>query len=90
MYSFLCMVFATFILDSMIQMVFIFMLLSQAECDELAQRAEALNEENASLRSELSRIRNEYDQLLAQNASLKVILVFYFFARSVSIPQGAS
>ncbi|KAE9459269.1 hypothetical protein C3L33_08827, partial [Rhododendron williamsianum] len=43
----------------------------QAECDELAQRAEALNEENASLRSELSRIRNEYDQLLAQNASLK-------------------
>ncbi|KAF7137552.1 hypothetical protein RHSIM_Rhsim07G0133000 [Rhododendron simsii] len=43
----------------------------QAECDELAQRAEALNEENASLRLELSRIRNEYDQLLAQNASLK-------------------
>lgn len=43
----------------------------QAECDELAQRAEALNEENATLRSELSRIRNEYEQLLAQNASLK-------------------
>ncbi|GMQ04213.1 hypothetical protein CsSME_00049705 [Camellia sinensis var. sinensis] len=47
------------------------MLLSQAECDELAQRAEALKEENASLRSELNRITTEYDQLLAQNASLK-------------------
>ncbi|XP_059642836.1 bZIP transcription factor 16-like [Cornus florida] len=43
----------------------------QAECDELAQRAEALKDENATLRSELSRIRSEYDQLLAQNASLK-------------------
>ncbi|GMQ04211.1 hypothetical protein CsSME_00049705 [Camellia sinensis var. sinensis] len=43
----------------------------QAECDELAQRAEALKEENASLRSELNRITTEYDQLLAQNASLK-------------------
>ncbi|XP_042953187.1 bZIP transcription factor 16-like isoform X4 [Carya illinoinensis] len=43
----------------------------QAECDELAQRAEVLKEENASLRSEVSRIRSEYDQLLAENASLK-------------------
>lgn len=43
----------------------------QAECDELAQRAEALKEENASLRSEVSRIRSEYEQLLAENASLK-------------------
>nr|XP_043640268.1 bZIP transcription factor 16-like isoform X2 [Erigeron canadensis] len=43
----------------------------QAECDELAQRAEALNEENASLRAEVSRIRNDYEQLLAENASLK-------------------
>ncbi|XP_019190897.1 PREDICTED: bZIP transcription factor 68-like [Ipomoea nil] len=43
----------------------------QAECEELAQRAEALKEENASLRAEVSRIRSEYDQLLAQNASLK-------------------
>lgn len=47
-------------------------LLSQAECDELAQRADALKEENASLRSEVTRIRNEYEQLLAENASLKV------------------
>lgn len=50
------------------------MILSQAECDELAQRAEFLKEENASLRSEVSRIRSEYDQLLAENASLKVIV----------------
>ncbi|KAL0329924.1 UNVERIFIED_CONTAM: bZIP transcription factor 16 [Sesamum radiatum] len=43
----------------------------QAECDELAQRAETLKEENASLRAEVARIRSEYEQLLAQNASLK-------------------
>ncbi|XP_057448677.1 bZIP transcription factor 16-like [Lotus japonicus] len=43
----------------------------QAECDELAQRAEALKEENASLRSEVSRIRSDYEQLLTENAALK-------------------
>ncbi|KAG8375136.1 hypothetical protein BUALT_Bualt10G0069000 [Buddleja alternifolia] len=43
----------------------------QAECDELAQRAEGLKEENASLRAEVARIKSEYEQLLAQNASLK-------------------
>ncbi|KZV31753.1 transcription factor HBP-1a, partial [Dorcoceras hygrometricum] len=43
----------------------------QAECDELASRAEALNEENASLRAELARIRSEYEQIFAQNTSLK-------------------
>ncbi|XP_016475751.2 bZIP transcription factor 16 [Nicotiana tabacum] len=43
----------------------------QAECDELAQRAEVLREENSSLRAEVNRIRSEYEQLLAQNASLK-------------------
>ncbi|KAM7493844.1 hypothetical protein LguiB_028453 [Lonicera macranthoides] len=43
----------------------------QAECDELAQRAEVLKEENATLRAEVSRIRSDYEQLLAQNASLK-------------------
>ncbi|XP_063944437.1 bZIP transcription factor 16 isoform X1 [Daucus carota subsp. sativus] len=43
----------------------------QAECDELAQRAEVLKEENASLRAELSRASNEYEQALAQNALLK-------------------
>lgn len=48
----------------------------QAECDELAQRAEVLKEENASLRTELSRLRSEHDQLAAQNASLKVFCHF--------------
>ncbi|CAN4077283.1 unnamed protein product [Withania somnifera] len=43
----------------------------QAECDELAQRAEVLKEENASLRAEVNRIRSNYEHLLAQNASLK-------------------
>lgn len=47
---------------------------SQAECDELAQRAEVLKEENASLRSEVSRIRSDYEKLLSENAALKVIL----------------
>ena len=49
------------------------MLLSQAECDELAQRAEVLKEENANLRSEVNRIKSEYEQLLAENTSLKVM-----------------
>ncbi|KAL3006113.1 hypothetical protein AAZX31_08G258600 [Glycine max] len=43
----------------------------QAECDELAQRAEALKEENATLRSEVSQIRSEYEQLRSENAALK-------------------
>lgn len=47
---------------------------SQAECDELAQRAEVLNQENASLRAELSRIKSEYEKIRSENASLKVIL----------------
>ena len=54
------------------------MLSSQAECDELAQRAEALKDENASLRSEVNRIRSEYEQLLAENASLKVMVGSWF------------
>ncbi|CAK9153233.1 unnamed protein product [Ilex paraguariensis] len=43
----------------------------QAECDELAKGAEVLKEENATLRAEVARIKSEYEQLLAQNASLK-------------------
>ncbi|XP_023743703.1 bZIP transcription factor 68 isoform X2 [Lactuca sativa] len=43
----------------------------QAECDELAQRAEVLKDENSSLRAEVGRLRTEYEELLAQNASLK-------------------
>ena len=55
-------------------LIYACILLSQAECDELAQRAEALKEENSNLRSEVNRIRSEYDQLLAENASLKVMV----------------
>ncbi|PWA65681.1 Basic-leucine zipper domain-containing protein [Artemisia annua] len=43
----------------------------QAECDDLAQRADSLKEENASLKAEVSHIRSRYEQLLAENASLK-------------------
>ncbi|KAK6129966.1 hypothetical protein DH2020_036286 [Rehmannia glutinosa] len=41
------------------------------ECDELSQHAEALKEENASLRAEVAHIRSAYEHLLAQNGSLK-------------------
>lgn len=47
----------------------------QAECDELAQRAEVLKDENSSLRAEVGRLRTEYEELLAQNASLKVTIL---------------
>ncbi|GJM87670.1 hypothetical protein PR202_ga03648 [Eleusine coracana subsp. coracana] len=43
----------------------------QAECEELAQRAEVLKQENGSLRDEVNRIRKEYEELLSKNNSLK-------------------
>lgn len=43
----------------------------QAECDELAQRAESLKEENANLRSELNRFRSKYEKLVVENTTLK-------------------
>ncbi|XP_051137259.1 bZIP transcription factor 16-like [Andrographis paniculata] len=43
----------------------------QAECDELAKRADTLKEENASLRAELERAKSEYEQLRAEHASLQ-------------------
>jgi Tfp pilus assembly protein PilN len=49
-----------------------YILFFQAECEELAQRADVLKQENAALRAEVERIRKEYDDLLAQNSSLKV------------------
>ena len=60
-------------------------LLNQAECDELAQRAEALKEENANLRSEVNRIKSEYEQLLAENTSLKVIFCFCFVLQNFKL-----
>lgn len=44
----------------------------QAECDELAQRADVLNGENAGLRAEINKLKSQYDELLAENSSLKV------------------
>lgn len=64
---------------SYFKIVFCFIDGNQAECDELAQRAEILKEENASLRAELSRARNEYEQALAQNAALKVWIDVQFY-----------
>ncbi|XP_042389316.1 bZIP transcription factor 1-B-like [Zingiber officinale] len=43
----------------------------QAEYEEVAQRVEVLKEENTALRAELDNFKKEYDELLAQNASLK-------------------
>ncbi|KAF8101723.1 hypothetical protein N665_0201s0046 [Sinapis alba] len=43
----------------------------QAECDELAQRAEVLNEENASLRAEINRLKSQCEELTSENTSLK-------------------
>ncbi|KAG9451684.1 hypothetical protein H6P81_004588 [Aristolochia fimbriata] len=43
----------------------------QAECEELAKRVEVLTEENKTLKSEVTRIRDEYEHLLAKNTSLK-------------------
>uniref|UniRef100_A0A1J3GHQ1 Transcription factor HBP-1a n=1 Tax=Noccaea caerulescens TaxID=107243 RepID=A0A1J3GHQ1_NOCCA len=43
----------------------------QAECDELAQRAEVLNEENASLRAEINKLKCQCEELTAENTSLK-------------------
>uniref|UniRef100_M4DLD5 BZIP domain-containing protein n=1 Tax=Brassica campestris TaxID=3711 RepID=M4DLD5_BRACM len=42
-----------------------------AECDELAQRAEVLNEENASLREEINKLRSQCEELTSENNSLK-------------------
>jgi len=49
----------------------------QAECEELAQRADVLKQENASLRDEVNRIRKEYDLLISKNSSLKVCLTLF-------------
>jgi predicted nucleic acid-binding Zn-ribbon protein len=54
----------------------------QAECEELAQRAEVLKQENTSLRDEVNRIRKEYDELLSKNSSLKV---WFLILRSLAI-----
>lgn len=51
----------------------------QAECEDLAQRADVLKQENASLRDEVNRIRKEYEELQSKNNSLKVGLPLFSF-----------
>ena len=56
----------------------------QAECEELAQHADVLKQENASLRDEVNRIRKEYEELLSKNNSLKVRhSLFQFYSAEV-------
>ncbi|CAN8303662.1 unnamed protein product [Cochlearia groenlandica] len=43
----------------------------QAECDELAQRADVLDGENTSLRAEINKLKVQYEELLSENNSLK-------------------
>ncbi|XXG43807.1 hypothetical protein AAC387_Pa01g3763 [Persea americana] len=43
----------------------------QAECEELAQQVVVLKDENTTLVSEMRRIREEYERLVAENTSLK-------------------
>ncbi|KAL0740471.1 hypothetical protein Bca4012_081984 [Brassica carinata] len=40
----------------------------QAECNELGQRAEVLNEENASLRAEINKLRSQCEELTSGNS----------------------
>lgn len=54
----------------MIQIFFFFFCVLQAECDELAQREDVLNGENASLRAEINKLKSQYEELLAENSSL--------------------
>lgn len=54
----------------------------------MAQRVEDLKEENTALREELDNFKKEYDELLAQNASLKVYIYIYI-ASSCSIQAGS-
>lgn len=50
----------------------------QAECEELAQQVVVLKDENTTLVSEMRRIRDEYERLVAENTSLKVTFYFLF------------
>ena len=59
----------------MINSFFFFLYLHvKAECDELAQRADVLNGENASLREEINKLRSQHEELVAENSALKVNL----------------
>ncbi|XP_076908669.1 bZIP transcription factor 16-like [Bidens hawaiensis] len=61
----------------------------QAECDELAQRAEALRDENSSLRTEVGCLRSEYDQLLVQNATSSALTISQIYEKKpLNVTKG--
>jgi len=47
----------------------------RAGCEELAQRIETLTKESVSLRSEISRIRSDNEQLFSENTIMKVMQI---------------
>lgn len=63
---------------------------AQAECEELAQRVEALQQENATLTAEVTRIRKEYEQLLSENNSLKVSIYPFPFSSPHGVESSSS
>ncbi|KAL1192534.1 bZIP transcription factor 68 [Cardamine amara subsp. amara] len=62
----------------------------QAECDELAQRADVLSGENTSLRAELNKVKSEYEEILAENSSLKNRLEGANLDKNEEEPEGSS
>ncbi|CAH2059249.1 unnamed protein product [Thlaspi arvense] len=59
----------------------------QAECDELAQRAEVLNEENASLRAEINKLKSQCEELTSQNTSLKDQLLSFPALEGINVDK---
>lgn len=62
-----------------------FLYIYKAECEELAQRADALREENASLREEVEKVKKKQKELLAQNKALKVSNLLYLLVSNETI-----
>ncbi|XP_018439772.1 bZIP transcription factor 16 [Raphanus sativus] len=60
----------------------------QAECDELAQRAELLNDENASLRAEINRLKSQCEELASENTSLKDQLLSFPSLEGINMDKG--
>lgn len=49
-----------------------FLVLNQAECEELQARVETLSNENRTLRDELQKLSEECEKLTSENGSIKV------------------
>lgn len=50
--------------------------ISQAECEELQRRVEALSHENHSLKDELQQLSEECEKLTSENNSIKVLIKY--------------